>query len=179
MNSDPQIQLVRADPNDLSSSHRRPRNNVGTLETPIRHSGSPSDVFDHVQNTSHLSDKHNDSSSHCPHWRPRCCCNGDASVTSTPLACRSPKAIDNNASHRRDRRNWLCDGQKYSNEMRHDTETHISNVCGQCNRWKGQPMPAAASRERNCSTAFVCICEIRLSVTPNASPISDSVKPSS
>ena len=179
MNSDPEIQLVRADPNDLSGGHRGPSADAGTLETPIGHSGSPADVFDHIQNAGHLSDKHNHSSAHRPHWRARSCGDGDASVTSTTLTSRSPKAIDNNASHRRDRRNWLCEGQKYSNKMRHDTETHISNVCGQCNRWKGQPMPAAASRERNCSTAFVCICEIRLSVTPNASPISDSVKPSS
>ena len=179
MNSDSEIQLVRADPNDLSGGHRGPGADARTLEAAIGHSGSPSYVFNHIQNTGHQSDKHNHSSAHRPHWRPRCCGDGDASVTSTTLTSRSPKAIDNNASNRRDRRNWLCEGQKYSNKMRHDTETHINNVCERSNRWKGQPMPAAASRERNCSTAFVCICEIRLSVTPNASPISDSVKPSS
>ena len=66
LDSDPEIELVGAEPNGLSGDHRGPCNDARTLESAIGDSCSPSDVFNHIQNAGDLPDKHNDPIGHCP-----------------------------------------------------------------------------------------------------------------
>ena len=117
MDSDPEIQTLRADPYGLSSDHRGPSDNTGTPKAAIGDSCSPSDVFDHVQNLGHLTDKHNDPRGDRTNWRTLCRCNSDTSMTGTSLTRRSSKAINNYAAHRRNGRNWLGYGKKHSYKM--------------------------------------------------------------
>ena len=156
MNPDPQIEPARANPNGLSGLHRGPNDNAGTTKLPVGDSCSPSNVFHYVQNAGHLTDKHDDASGHCPNRSPHCRCDSDTAVASTSLTRRGSKAINDDAAHRCNGRNWLGYGKKHSYKMRHNTETHISNVCRASSRWK-KSAHASCSKSRTQLQHSLCM----------------------
>lgn len=128
--------MVRADTKGLPGNHSGPNDDAGMIKAPIGDPGSPSDVFDHVLDPRHFSDKHDDPRGHSPNRRPGCSGDCDTPVTSTSLARRRPKPVDYFSAHGRDRGDWLECGKKDSHKIRYNTETHISNVCPDDTRWK-------------------------------------------
>ena len=120
-----------------------------------------------------------------------------APSTRAVLAVRCAKAPDNRSVDRchesrgapgghADRRRSRCGQHCRDRDEKRDCEGddgHGPRVCrfGETRRPadRSQSRPARWSRERNCRTALAWICEMRLSVTPSASPISASVRPSS
>jgi hypothetical protein len=136
MNPDPEIEVVRTHPKGLSGKHSGPNVDAGQAKAPIGDPGSPSDVFDHVLNPSHLSDKHNNPGGHGSNRRPSCSGDRDTPMTGASLARRRPKPVDHFSAHRRDRSNWLGYGKNHSNKIRNHNEIHISNVCPVGTRWK-------------------------------------------